>query len=414
MAQRDGYDSMAQTHDATALHRRIAVLEQRLAQAEPLAHQESSAALKLQGVVEYAPLPVALSEMQSGRLINVNDAFCRAFAADRETLLGKTIIELGVYAAEKREQLLHELRAKGEVSGMEVEFTLLDGTVRQASLFSRLVSLPEGTYIVTMFQDITQQTTVQRELVEAKDTAEAANRAKSEFLANVSHEIRTPLNGVMGMLQLMQMCDLDPEQQEYVNHAQLASKNLTTILSDILDLAKMEAGKLRLTDTVFDINDVLNEVYGSFVYQFEDKGVLLVMEVHPETPRQFQGDPSRLRQVVFNLVGNAIKFTEHGSVTVSVTPLHSPYGPPSCFAAQGEGKQRVRLLISVADTGKGMTDAEVATIFEPFVQVDPASFPGNSGTGLGLHIVKEVVALMGGTVAISSIPGQGTTVYFTL
>lgn len=405
---------MGQTHETTELHRRIAVLEQRLAEAEPLAHQESSAALKLQGVVEYAPLAVAVSEMQSGRLINVNEAFCRAFAADRATLLGKSVIELGLYSAEMREQLLHGLRAEGEVSGMEVELTLLDGTLRQARLFSRLVPLPEGRYIVTMFHDITQHNTVQRELVEAKNIAEAANRAKSEFLANVSHEIRTPLNGVMGMLQLMQMCDLNPEQQEYVNHAQLASKNLTTILSDILDLAKMEAGKLRITDSVFDINDVLNEVYGSFVYQFEDKGVLLVMEVHPDTPRQLQGDPSRLRQVLFNLVGNAIKFTEHGSVTVSVTPLHSPYGHHSRFAAKEGGEDRVRLLISVADTGKGMTDEEVATIFQPFVQIDSASSPGNSGTGLGLHIVKEVVALMGGTVNISSVPGQGTTVYFTV
>jgi len=398
------------------LEQRIARLEQKLSQArgrETPSDQELD--IKLQGMLDYSPQAVVVTELETGRIIDANAAFCGEFRTLKENIVGRTVLDLGLYSAQLREQLKDQLHRIGYVYGQEMELTLLDGSQKVVKLYSKLVPIQQTVYAVTMFNDITKRRLIEQDLLQAKNNAEAANRSKSEFLANMSHEIRTPLNGILGMLQLMHMCDLDPEQQEYVHNAQLASKNLNTILSDILDLAKIEAGKLSLTQSAFDINDVLNEVYGSFIYQFQHKGLLLILEVHPDTPSHLWGDPSRIRQVLFNLVGNAVKFTDGGRVTVSVAPLGRADRAPSSLSNEASGSScRERLLFSVSDTGQGMTDEMVTTIFDPFVQGNSPPSQPSSGTGLGLRIVKEVVELMGGNVSISSSPDQGTTVYFTL
>ena len=397
------------------LEERIVRLEQELDQVNRPDPGQSRLHLKMQGVLEYTPQAVVITELKSGRVVEANDAFCREFLINRSQLLGYTVPDLDFYSPAKRHHFVQELEKNGTVEGMEAELTLPDGSLKQVKIFSNLVRRPDQSLAVTMFHDITALKQIENDLVQAKNRAEAANKAKSEFLANMSHEIRTPLNGILGMLQLMDMCSLDQEQREYVKNAQLASKNLNTILSDILDLAKIEAGKVSIIESAFEINDLLNDVYGSFIYQFQEKGLLLILEVHPHTPSKLIADPSRIRQVLFNLVGNAVKFTDRGSVTISVRPAQET---EALELAPGQEKidsaDRQFLLFTVTDTGIGMSEEEAASVFEPFVQARSSSSRCISGIGLGLHIVKKVVQLMGGTMSIESTPEQGTNMYFTI
>ena len=248
-------------------------------------------------------------------------------------------------------------------------------------------------------QDVTDCKRIETELKKAIQKAEAASYAKSEFLANMSHELRTPLNGAMGMLQILAMDDLSPEHREYVETALSACRGLTQLLGDILDLSKVEAGKLELSNEEFVLSDILASVDETFSYLARDKGLRLECTVADDVPRKMEGDPARLRQILFNLVGNALKFTDQGSVTVEVSLLPDP-SPDSC-----------RLLFVVTDTGIGIPDNMIEGIFGAFTQVDGAHTRKYQGTGLGLHIVKRLVQLMDGSISVESELSRGTAIY---
>lgn len=252
---------------------------------------------------------------------------------------------------------------------------------------------------------ITEQKKSEQALLETKREAETANRAKSEFLANMSHEIRTPLNGIMGMLQVMQSTKLDHEQEECVDMATTATKRLNQLLSDILDLSKIEASKLEITERPFSIHMVMQSIMDIFTHVSRENENELVIDCDERLSESLIGDSTRLTQILFNLVGNALKYTKQGTVHVTASLLPS--------TRQG----LCRILFEIVDTGPGIADDDLDKVFEKFCQA------GNKqslytrqfeGAGLGLPLVQRLVKLLGGTVSISSHPGNGTAVYVSL
>lgn len=238
-----------------------------------------------------------------------------------------------------------------------------------------------------------------REMQRAKETAEHANRVKDEFLANVSHELRTPLNGMLGMLQLLTLLPMGEEQQEYVRMAGSSGKALLRIISDILDFSRMEAGKAQLHPETFNFREALQAVCCLFEMEAAQRHVKLSLQVDEDVPQQLVGDDARLRQVLFNIVGNALKFTEKGEVEVR------------CCRLASAGVSPAQIAVHVRDTGIGIPQELQGMIFEPFIQIDNPSARKHAGTGLGLAIVKRLITMMGGRIDVESEPGLGTTVH---
>jgi len=233
----------------------------------------------------------------------------------------------------------------------------------------------------------------------SKEAAEAANRAKSEFLANMSHEIRTPLNGVLGMLQLLKQEVTPEDRAKFTDMAYDAGRRLLFLLNDVLDFSKMEAGQMELAHKTFRMSDVFSNVAGVFSLASQGRGIELTFTLDPSVPAQLGGDEARIRQVLFNLVSNALKFTPSGSVRVGVWAQ-----PSSRFTG------RVRLYLSVKDTGIGIPDDKQAQVFERFTQSDASIAKRHEGAGLGLAIVRRIVELMGGGIDLDSEVGVGTTI----
>jgi len=258
----------------------------------------------------------------------------------------------------------------------------------------------DGYYAI--LNDLSHLKKIEDSLRRAKDEAETASKLKSEFLANMSHEIRTPLNGILGMLQLIQSTDLNAEQRDCLHTAIKSSERLTRLLSDILDISKIEADKLVIRKHVFDIEEIENALAELFTPAIKEKNISYTFRRAPGVPRLVVGDEARLVQVLFNLVGNSLKFTEAGSVDVDVSVLPFTAGAP------------LRLLFSVRDTGQGMSDKTLFDIFEPFTQSDGSYTRRHQGVGLGLTIVRKLVQRMGGSICLDSRLAEGTAIHVSL
>ncbi len=342
---------------------------------------------------------------RDGIIVFVNDNFAKLFGKNVNEIVGKTIADLYPkdFADEAREEDVDVMRTgqvledvfDDEVDGKTVYYASRKGPVRNEQ--------QEVIGIQTIFWDITEQrnaelalTAEREELRAAKEAADSANRAKSDFVANMSHEIRTPMNAIIGITDLLLSSETTQTQREYLRMVQDSGESLLTLINDILDFSKIESGKFELQNSTFDVRDMIGDTMKGLGFRAHRKGIELAFHVDQNIPSSLIGDPSRIRQIVVNLVGNAIKFTENGEVVLELD-------------CRNKTESEIQLQIRVIDTGIGISDEHCAKIFNEFEQADSSTTRKFGGTGLGLAISSRLVELMNGRIWVESEVGKGST-----
>ncbi|MEO0036348.1 MAG: hypothetical protein RLZZ501_2371 [Pseudomonadota bacterium] len=344
---------------------------------------------------EGAPLAMLLIDADSGRVIRVN----RRGSELVEGAPGEKLFDDYIGAA-AGDAFRDQLRNGGFVDNFETQFTTDYGEIFWARLSGQVIHVEERHSILIGLNDITESKHTEAELKTAKEEAERANQAKSMFLATMSHEIRTPMNGVLGMLDVLHTTPLDGEQREVVGVIRNSAQSLLSIIDDILDLSKIEAGRLDLETIPLTLNEMIECTVEMLAHRARDRRLELAWHIDPALPESCLGDPVRLRQILINLIGNAIKFTEQGSVSLEV-------------ALAERFDQWVAVRFAVTDTGIGLNEEQRKRLFMPFTQADASTTRRFGGTGLGLSICRRLVEMMGGGIDVDSVEGRGSTFWFT-
>ena len=354
-------------------------------------------------LVESLPINV-FRKNRDGKIEFGNQRYCKSLNRPLEELIGKTDFDLfdmdlaKKYSKDDRWVLqtglpFHDIEQHPGPDGKAMYVEVLKAPVIDAN--------GRRAGIQGMFWDVTERKNAENALQDAKELAEAANQAKSDFLANVSHEIRTPMNAILGIAGLLIDDEVDPSQRDYLNMIQQSGESLLALINDILDFSKIEAGKLELETKPFNLKDRIGDSIRSLAFRANAKGLELAMDIDPSIEASLLGDVGRIRQVLVNLVANAIKFTQAGHVVVKISPLSREAG-------------RIQLRFSVSDTGIGIETDKIETIFEQFEQADTSTTRKYGGTGLGLAIGSKLVELMGGGIKVESEFGKGSRFYFDI
>ncbi|HXO89052.1 MAG TPA: response regulator [Candidatus Acidoferrales bacterium] len=356
----------------------------------------------LNSVIENSPVGIVATGLDGGVQM-CNPAFERVFRVRQADILTRSLQDILGSKQLDEEIAANQLAiSSGQATHIVSQRARSDGTLVDVEAFAvPLITAGTMTGAVLLYQDITERKLAERTLVAAKEAAEAASRAKSEFLANMSHEIRTPMNGVIGMTELALDTNLTPEQREYLGLVKSSANSLLTLLNDILDFSKIEAGKLDIEMIDFSFQQSLGETLKTLAFRAHGKGLELAWRVGPGVPERLRGDITRLRQVLVNLLGNALKFTEQGEVVLDVEK-------------EAVDERGVTLHFRVRDTGIGIPADKQGMIFEAFTQADSTSTRVYGGTGLGLAITARLVGLMGGRLWVESEIGKGSVFHFTM
>ncbi|MEW6238860.1 MAG: response regulator [Candidatus Omnitrophota bacterium] len=357
----------------------------------------------LSRAVEQSPAALVITDIK-GNIEYANPKFFRLTGYDPREIIGQNprLLKSGVHSREFYEELWSTILSGNDWRG-EICNKKKNGELYwvDASISPFRNSLGEITHFLSVKEEITERKEMEAFLKQAKEKAEEATRAKSDFLANMSHEIRTPMNGIIGMTELLLETPLNEAQKEYASKILASMESLMTIINDILDFSKIEAGKLSLESTPFDLEKVVEEVINLFRLPAIQKNVELIVHYGAQAPNIFIGDPGRIRQILVNLTGNAVKFTRQGSVLLDVR-------------SQELLPEKERLHFSIQDTGIGIPSDKLNVVFDKFSQADSSTTRMFGGTGLGLSICKHLVEIMGGSIEVFSELGKGTTFAFSL
>jgi PAS domain S-box-containing protein len=342
-----------------------------------------------------------ITDPETGKIQDINQAAVNYYGYDRASLMRMNISDISILSKDLMQK--ENIQAEKEKRSFRYsQHRLADGNIRDVEIYSSKIPVKSGIMEYSIIFDITERKKIEKELQKAKETAEEAFRTKSYFISNVSHEIRTPLNAIVGLTDLIiQDENLTTALLENIKSIKYSSDHLLNVINDVLDFSKLEAGRVQIETTEFDVHNLVKETAQTINFRAKEKDITVNISVGADVPRILIGDPSRLRQILLNLLGNAIKFTIEGHIDIDVKPIN-------------ESEDKIDLRFSISDTGIGIPESKLEKIFESFSQAETDTSRKFGGTGLGLTICRKLVELQGGTMGVKSLEGMGSTFWFDL
>ncbi len=376
----------------------IATLTEHYRQATAARFQELEAnEEKLWRILDANPDAMSVARLSDAKYLSVSAEFLRS-GYSRGELLGASDEELKIWVDDqRRREYWGIIRTRGHVRNLEADFRLKTGLVVHCQISGVVVDLGRGPCVISVLRNVEKLKAAERAIIAAREAAEAASQSKSEFLSNMSHEIRTPMNAILGMAEVLADSPLTVEQRKYLNVMMNNGTALLDLINDILDFARVESGRMKLKSTNFEIGELAERVAETFAIRAHQKQLELIVEINAATPPWLIGDPLRLRQILVNLVGNAIKFTDKGEIKIEIRPQD----------------ENGNLHFVVSDTGIGIPPEQRDRIFASYTQADSSTARKYGGTGLGLAIVKQLTELMGGRIWVEGAPDCGSAFHFT-